>query len=166
MTSQRCTIRRKMVESKGNSPEEGERRSRGRAVVDVPPPPLPSHGAKTDKPTGKYLAALSLATLGVVYGDIGTSPLYAFKECFHGAHAVAASPGNILGVLSLIFWALVIVICIKYLVFILRADNRGEGGIIALMSLVVPSARTEGKRRSGLLVVIGLSARRFCTATE
>lgn len=140
-----------MVESKGSSPEEGEQKTKGRAVVDALP-----HHPTTEKPTGKYLAALSLAALGVVYGDIGTSPLYAFKECFHGVHAVAASPANILGVLSLIFWALVIVICIKYLGFILRADNRGEGGIIALMSLVVPSARTPGKKRTGLLLVIGL----------
>ena len=144
-----------MVESKGSSPEEGEQKTKKGAEAD-PPPPTPPHGPTTDKPTGKYLAALSLAALGIVYGDIGTSPLYAFKECFHGVHAVPASPSNILGVLSLIFWALVIVICIKYLGFILRADNRGEGGIIALMSLVVPSARTQGKKRTGLLLVIGL----------
>ncbi len=84
----------------------------------------------------RRLIALSLAALGIVYGDIGTSPLYAMRECFHGAHGIAATPANVLGVLSLIFWALVIVISLKYLVFILRADNRGEGGILALSALV------------------------------
>jgi KUP system potassium uptake protein len=87
----------------------------------------------------------------VVYGDIGTSPLYAFRECFHGPHAVPPNQLNILGVLSLIFWSLIIVISIKYLVFVMRADNRGEGGILALMALV----RTE-KRRRWALVALGL----------
>ncbi len=77
-----------------------------------------------------------MAALGVVFGDIGTSPLYALRECFHGAHGIAATPANVYGVLSLIFWALIIIISIKYLVFILRADNRGEGGILALSALV------------------------------
>ncbi|MFN2239260.1 MAG: KUP/HAK/KT family potassium transporter, partial [Thermoanaerobaculia bacterium] len=85
-----------MVESKGSSPEEGEQSKKENAEVDAPPQAAP-HGPDTDKPTGKYLAALSLAALGIVYGDIGTSPLYAFKECFHGLHAVTASPANILG---------------------------------------------------------------------
>ena len=89
-------------------------------------------------PRGRYLFVLSLAALGVVYGDIGTSPLYALRECFHGPHAIAPSHQNILGVLSLIFWALVIVISFKYLVFILRADNNGEGGILALTALATP----------------------------
>ena len=84
---------------------------------------------------GRRLLAFSLAALGVVYGDIGTSPLYAMRECFHGPHGIDPSPGNILGVLSLIFWALILVISIKYLVFVMRADNRGEGGILSLTSL-------------------------------
>ena len=83
-----------------------------------------------ETPRGNYLFVLSLAALGVVYGDIGTSPLYALRECFHGAHAIAPTPANILGVLSLIFWSLVIVISIKYLAWVMRADNRGEGGIL------------------------------------
>jgi KUP system potassium uptake protein len=74
----------------------------------------------------------------VVYGDIGTSPLYAMRECFHGPHAVAANIGNILGILSLIIWALILVISLKYLAFVMRADNRGEGGIMALMALISP----------------------------
>jgi KUP system potassium uptake protein len=72
--------------------------------------------------------ALSLGALGVVYGDIGTSPLYAIKECFHGMHAIAVTPANVLGVLSLIFWSLTMVITVKYVLFITRADNQGEGG--------------------------------------
>src|SRR5678816_3693538 len=84
------------------------------------------------------LAALALGALGVVYGDIGTSPLYALRECFHGTHAIEASPGNVLGVLSLVFWALILVISGKYLSFVLRADNQGEGGILALTSLATP----------------------------
>jgi KUP system potassium uptake protein len=93
--------------------------------------------------------------LGVVFGDIGTSPLYAIRECFHGAHAVDPTPANVLGVLSLIFWSLVIIISIKYLVFLLRADNRGEGGILALAALVTPvRVSAEGGRR--LLIMLGL----------
>jgi KUP system potassium uptake protein len=110
-------------------------------------------------PRGRYLAVLSLAALGIVYGDIGTSPLYAIRECFHGDYRVPLSPGNVLGVLSLIFWALTIVISIKYLIFILRADNRGEGGILALMSLIHPEhgpGRPAGARWRWTLVALGL----------
>lgn len=89
-------------------------------------------------PRGRYLALLALTALGVVYGDIGTSPLYAMRESFHGSHAVPPTPENVYGVLSLVFWSLVIVITIKYVVFILRADNRGEGGILALTALATP----------------------------
>jgi len=80
--------------------------------------------------------ALSLTALGVVYGDIGTSPLYAVREAFHGPHGIPATPGNVLGVLSLIFWALVIVVTVKYHLVVIQADNKGEGGILALMALV------------------------------
>jgi KUP system potassium uptake protein len=93
---------------------------------------------------------MSLGALGVVYGDIGTSPLYAMRECFSGIHAIPPTPDNVLGVLSLIFWALIFVISIKYLIFVLRADNRGEGGILALMSLV--HLRDGGDRRIGWLI--------------
>ena len=82
--------------------------------------------------------ALALSALGVVYGDIGTSPLYALKECFNGPHGIEVSTQTVFGVLSLVFWALVIVISIKYMAFVLRADNRGEGGILALTSLACP----------------------------
>ncbi len=87
-----------------------------------------------------HTAALALGALGVVYGDIGTSPLYAIKECFHGIHAIAPTPGNVLGVLSLIFWSLTMVITVKYILFITAADNRGEGGIFALIELLPKDA--------------------------
>jgi len=106
-------------------------------------------------PRGAYLAALSLSALGVVYGDIGTSPLYAMRDAFLEAHGVHPTRENVLGVLSLIFWALILIISVKYLVFILRADNRGEGGILALTSLVTPvgAARNGGAR---VLLALGL----------
>jgi KUP system potassium uptake protein len=96
---------------------------------------------------------LALAALGVVYGDIGTSPLYALKECLHGEHAIAVSRGNVLGVLSLVFWSLTFVVTIKYLTFILRADNHGEGGILALLALI-PVDRTKKRAGPGLLVLL------------
>jgi KUP system potassium uptake protein len=101
------------------------------------------------------LATLALTALGVVFGDIGTSPLYALKECFHSSHGLLPTPENILGILSLIFWALILVISIKYLSFILRADNQGEGGIMALTALILPHReRDQGNRK--LLVILGL----------
>lgn len=106
-------------------------------------------------PNGRYLFVLSLAALGVVYGDIGTSPLYAIRECFHGPHAIAPSRFNILGVLSLIFWSLIIVISIKYLVFVLRADNHGEGGILSLTALSTP-IKPSGRSEHLFLIMIGI----------
>ncbi|MDE3153855.1 MAG: potassium transporter Kup [Acidobacteriota bacterium] len=107
--------------------------------------------------SSRRVAALSLVALGVVYGDIGTSPLYALRECFFGEHAIVPDPANVFGVLSLIFWSLIIVISVKYLVFVMRADNRGEGGILALMALVRED-RTKGRagRRRWILVTLGL----------
>jgi KUP system potassium uptake protein len=84
-------------------------------------------------------AALAIGALGVVYGDIGTSPLYTVRECFNGPHAVAINETNLLGVASLIFWSLIIVVSVKYVGFVLRADNRGEGGIFALLGLILGS---------------------------
>ena len=98
-----------------------------------------THG---DKPVStKAFLATALAALGVVYGDIGTSPLYALKESFLGPHAVPATRENVLGVLSLIVWALILVVTVKYLTFVMRADNHGEGGILALMALTGRRAR-------------------------
>jgi KUP system potassium uptake protein len=107
------------------------------------------------EPTGKYLAALALAALGVVYGDIGTSPLYALRECFHGPHAIPLTHDNVFGVLSLIFWSLILVISIKYLGYVMRADHDGEGGILALMALACPPD-AKGRRGPLLMVLIGV----------
>ncbi len=100
-------------------------------------------------------AALTLGALGVVFGDIGTSPLYALKECFHAAHGLAITPENVLGILSLIFWSITVVVSLKYIAFIMRADNNGEGGIMALLALTLRSEHRHPHRRA-LLVAIGL----------
>ncbi len=108
-----------------------------------------------EEPQGRYLAVLSFAALGVVYGDIGTSPLYALRECFHGPRAIAATDANVLGVLSLIFWSLIIVISLKYLVFVLRANNKGEGGILSLASLATPISPS-GKSERTIILALGI----------
>ena len=98
---------------------------------------------------------LALGALGIVYGDIGTSPLYAFRETFHGhGHELAVTETNVLGLLSLVFWSLVVVISIKYLLFVMKADNHGEGGILALVALI----RNEGgsKSRRNTLILLGV----------
>lgn len=87
------------------------------------------------------LAGLTLGAIGVVYGDIGTSPLYAFRECFSGPHALEVTRGHVLGVLSLFIWSLILIVSVKYIVFVMRADNKGEGGILALLSLAFPEKR-------------------------
>src|ERR1043166_8971617 len=110
---------------------------------------------KTPPSGSKYCFAMALGALGVVYGDIGTSPLYALRECFYGEHAIPVNEGNILGVLSLIFWSLIAIISVKYLTFVMRADNKGEGGILALMSLAFPEAKTN-PRSKRLLIAIGV----------
>ena len=96
-----------------------------------------NHHHVGDPASGKKLALLTLTALGVVYGDIGTSPLYALKECFNGAHGVEPTAENVIGVLSMIVWSLICVVSVKYIGFILRADNRGEGGILALLALLL-----------------------------
>jgi KUP system potassium uptake protein len=118
--------------------------------------PHPEHPA-AHPPTGKRLATLTLTALGVVYGDIGTSPLYTIKECFGVEYGFAPNPPNVYGILSLIVWSLVVVVAIKYLVFILQADNRGEGGVLAMLALLI-QRRPEGKRshRRRLLVLLGI----------
>ena len=98
------------------------------------------------------LAALTLGALGVVYGDIGTSPLYALKEVFHGGH-VATTPDNILGVLSLIFWTMTVIVSVKYVLLILRADNNGEGGLIAMLALATMAVKDKPALRRVLMTV-------------
>ena len=118
------------------------------------PPRAPAHDHTHDTaPRGRALAGLALGALGVVYGDIGTSPLYALRECFHIDRGVAVTPANIIGILSLFFWALTIVVTWKYLQYVMRADNHGEGGILALMALVASQKRRRG---TATLVVLGL----------
>jgi KUP system potassium uptake protein len=113
--------------------------------------PAPAHGHAASPPL-----ALALGALGIVYGDIGTSPLYAFKECLHGPHKVAPTEANVLGLLSLMVWSLTLVVTVKYLFFIMRADNEGEGGILALLALVPPRLRAAGTRASAPLVLLVL----------
>lgn len=120
-----------------------------------------THSTTHDSPTpsaptaNPRLYALALGALGVVYGDIGTSPIYALRECFVGHGRMSLSEANVLGILSLILWSLLIVISLKYLVYIMRADNRGEGGILALLTLVAPTLPASSARRT-LLVTLGL----------
>lgn len=105
----------------------------------------------------KQLATFALGALGVVYGDIGTSPLYALRECFHSSHGVAASTANVLGVLSLMLWSLLILVSLKYLGLVLRADNKGEGGILALLAVAFPAATTQRATRvAQIMVVVGV----------
>src|SRR5829696_3129603 len=108
-------------------------------------------------PQGRKLAVLTLTALGVVYGDIGTSPLYTLRETFAEDYGLAPDVGNVYGILSLITWSLVFVVVVKYLFFILRADNRGEGGVLALLALLLQRKRRfEDKRWEKTLIILGL----------
>jgi KUP system potassium uptake protein len=111
----------------------------------------PAHGHAASPPL-----ALALGALGIVYGDIGTSPLYAFKECLQGHHKIAPTEANVLGLLSLMVWSLTLVVTVKYLFFIMRADNEGEGGILALLALVPLRLRAARARSSAPLVLLVL----------
>jgi KUP system potassium uptake protein len=113
---------------------------------------------ETKAKTNKRLAQLSLAALGVVFGDIATSPIYAIRECFHGEYGIAVSQANVLGILSLMFWALVIIVGLKYMVFVFRANNRGEGGVIALTALIRGQNTPSGSRRGLGVIALGLFA--------
>ncbi len=134
-----------------------------------PPTPAPEQAAtrhsgrpSTQQPHAhnRRLWVVSIAALGVVLGDIGTSPIYALKECFDpaGAHALPATAPNVLGVLSLVFWALIVTISVKYVCFIMRADNRGEGGIFALLGKVAGLNMRRWVRGSLVLLAIGGAA--------
>src|ERR1700761_5062883 len=103
------------------------------------------------------LAPLALSALGVVFGDIGTSPLYALSACFTGP-GIAVTPDHVYGVLSLIFWSLILVILIKYVFVVLNADNKGEGGVLALTALVINTARQSPRRKLyGQIGILGAS---------
>ncbi|WP_087656121.1 potassium transporter Kup [Caballeronia terrestris] len=101
------------------------------------------------------LPTLALAAIGIVFGDIGTSPLYALKEAFSTSHGIELTDASILGVISLLFWAIVIVVAIKYVLFVMRADNNGEGGVLALMTLALRTFSNTG-RMSGILMMLGI----------
>mgnify|MGYP000976747612 CR=1 FL=1 len=107
-----------------------------------------------DRRSTAEVLPVALAAMGVVFGDIGTSPLYTMKEVFNVHHGLAVTPANVLGVLSLVFWALTIVVSLKYVVYITRADNRGEGGIMALTSLALRTTRSP--RLASLMSAVGL----------
>ena len=127
--------------------------------MNFAPPVLAPPSPETVQPSSSHrfparrpgIVILCLATLGIVYGDIGTSPLYALRECFYGVHALQPNRPNVFGVLSLILWSLLLIISVKYLILILRADNRGEGGILALATLV-----SDVVQRGKIFFVLGL----------
>ena len=120
------------------------------AVVDLQPNVV-GDAARTHR--GASTAGLSLLALGVVYGDIGTSPLYAARETFNPQHGIAPTPDNIIGGVSAIFWALTIIVSLKYVTLVLRASNRGEGGIMALLALATSSVRMRARPRRALLAI-------------
>ncbi len=107
-------------------------------------------------PTGKRLAMLTLTALGVVYGDIGTSPLYSIKECFSPMYGLDPTRENVFGILSMVVWALTLVVTVKYVMYILRADNRGEGGTFALLALIFPRGTPNSYAKGGILVMLAL----------
>jgi KUP system potassium uptake protein len=135
-----------VIERRNSTPVEGE---------SLPPPS--SHGHVEADPHGRRLAVLMLTALGIVFGDIGTSPLYTVREVFAPAHGLRPNPANVYGILSLIVWSLVLVVVVKYIAFILRADNRGEGGVLAMLALVLQRQhRRRERRRRAALVVLGV----------
>ena len=93
----------------------------------------------------KSLGVMMLAAIGVVFGDIGTSPLYALKECFDPHHGIAYTPEALFGVISMMIWALILVVTVKYVLFVMRADNKGEGGVLSLMALALRSFDSKSK---------------------
>ena len=101
------------------------------------------------------LTILTLAALGVVYGDIGTSPLYAFKEAFSGAHGLPLTEANVLAVLSMMFWSVTLIVSLKYVTIVLRYDNGGEGGILALLALASRLTRAH-PRLSWTVAMLGI----------
>src|SRR3954452_322538 len=126
---------------------------------DAPPPP--GKHAKRSGPHRAGLAGLTFGALGVVFGDIGTSPLYALKEVFSGVHTLAVNPGTVYGVLSLVFWSVMIVVTAKYVTLIMRADNHGEGGIMALIALIQDVVRGMGKAKYPLIALGAFGAALF-----
>jgi len=129
----------------GNRKNERGHHAREEALEGVPPV----------TPQNQSGALATLVVLGVVYGDIGTSPIYALRECFSAGNGIDVSMGNVLGILSLIFWTLILIISLKYMVFVLQANNRGEGGTFALLALL-RADRDEDSRRRRALILLGI----------
>ena len=138
---------------------EDDKRSLGTATGTMTaesPVPMQRHHAE-ENPTGRRLAVLTMTALGVVFGDIGTSPLYAIRESFKPSYGLRPTADNVYGLLSLIVWALILVVSVKYVAFILRADNRGEGGVLALLALILQKPeKGELKLQRTTLVMLGL----------
>ncbi len=109
--------------------------------------------SKAAEPGMGRRAALTLGALGVVFGDIGTSPLYTLRECFSPTHGLPLTPANIMGIMSLVFWAMIITVTVKYVLFVMRADNKGEGGILSLLALATSSRPDATGRLSGLMAL-------------
>jgi KUP system potassium uptake protein len=111
---------------------------------------------RTEQPKNGRDLGLALAALGVVFGDIGTSPLYALRECFAPGRGIETNQANVIGIVSLLIWALSLIVSVKYLAIVLRADNKGEGGILALVSLVARNLPKESRKRAGTIAVLGI----------
>ena len=109
------------------------------------------------KPLDRRFALLALTTLGIVFGDIGTSPLYTIREIFNPRHGLVADERTVLGILSLVAWSIILVVVVKYIVFVTRADNDGEGGVLAMLALILQRQhRAEERRRRSVLIVLGV----------
>ncbi len=140
-------------------PGEGEPSKSAMSVTTTSEIPAPLQRPHVEEhPEGKRLAILTLTALGVVFGDIGTSTLYSIKDAFKSSYGLAPDPQNIFGLLSLVFWALILIVSVKYVGFILRADNRGAGGVYALLALIIESGRRVDRpsRWRGVLILLGL----------
>jgi KUP system potassium uptake protein len=129
-------------------------------VTDTPQAALAAAPQDADAQLGHHhsdgMLKLAIGAIGIVFGDIGTSPLYAFRETFAGHHKLALDPAHIMGVISLMFWSMMIVVTVKYVIIIMRADNKGEGGSLALLALV--SGKTKTRRWSKGIILLGVFA--------
>lgn len=143
------------TDGSGSSPSEDTASSTDAAVIApiVAVDPAPHRHVEAN-PTGKRLAVLTLTALGIVYGDVGTSPLYTLRETFSPEYGFTPNVVNVYGILSLVLWALILVVAVKYLVFILRADNRGEGGVLAMLALLLQRQHRAKDSRSRIFLIV------------
>jgi KUP system potassium uptake protein len=124
--------------------------------VQAPVKAAQEHARGGHAPDPRRWFGLAIAALGVVFGDIGTSPLYALQQCFAGTHPLPVVRENVLGILSLFFWSLFMVVAVKYLVFIMKADNKGEGGLFALLALIPASVQQSSPKMRMIIVMAAL----------